>query len=216
VKTYRSTLCAVLLFALPTATLAASNTDLSVKGTLTPIACTPLLSNSGLVDFGKISRHDLNADRPTRLRDQTLELTIQCIAPARFALLMHDNRDGSATVNSEIYYGLNHDQSANKIGLYALHFDPAHTVVDELSQVYRTDSTTGGKAWSASNSRSIPIGARSYLGFTDMAGSNAGPIAIQRLTSQVTLETVIAPTAGLDLSTDIQLDGSATLDMVYL
>ena len=89
-------------------------------------------------------------------------------------------------------------------------------MVDDLTQVYRTDSTTGGVAWSPSNSRSIPIGARSYLGFTDVAGSNAGPIAIQNLTSRVTVETVISPTSELDLSTEVQLDGSATLDVVYL
>lgn len=196
--------------------LAASAVDLSVKGLITPVACTPSLSNNGLVDYGKISRQDLSADKRTQLRDQLLDLRLQCNGPARFALLMRDNRDGSAIVNSEIYYGLNHDNSGNKIGLYSLSFDPASTVVDEWPQVYRTDSTTGGVAWSLSSSHSIPIGARSYLGFTDVAGSSAGPIGIQSLSSRVTVETVIAPTSELDLSADVRLDGSATLDVVYL
>ncbi|HEF4757831.1 TPA: DUF1120 domain-containing protein [Pseudomonas putida] len=194
----------------------ASTVDLTVKGLITPVACTPGLSNNGLVDYGKISGQDLSADKRTQLRDQTLDLSIQCDAPARFALIMRDNRDGSAITNSEIYYGLNLDSGGKKIGLYSLNFDPANTVVDEWPQVYRTDSTTGGLAWSSSSSRPIPIGARSYLGFTDVAGSSAGPIAIRRLTSRVTVETVIAPTSELDLSVDVQLDGSATLDMVYL
>jgi hypothetical protein len=197
-------------------TFDASTTDLSVKGTITPRACTPSLSNSGLVDFGKIPRQNLSVDRRTRLRDQTLDLGIQCNAPTRFALLMRDNRDGSAIINSEIYYGLSLDRSGNKIGLYSLHFEPSSTVVDDLSHVFRTDSTTGGVAWSSSSSRSIAIGARSYLGFTDVAGSNVGPIAIQNLTSRVTVETVISPTAELDLSAEVQLDGSATLEVVYL
>ncbi|WP_237885308.1 DUF1120 domain-containing protein [Pseudomonas sp. PGPR40] len=196
--------------------LAASTVDLTVKGIITPVACMPSLSNNGLVDYGKISRQELSVDKRTRLRDRTLDLRIQCNAPARFALRMRDNRDGSAIVNSEIYYGLNIDGSGNKIGLYSLNFEPASTVVDDWSQTFRTDSTTGGVAWSSSNSRSIPIGARSYLGFTDASGSSAGPIAIQNLTSRVTLETVIAPTSELDLSTEVQLDGSAMLDVVYL
>jgi hypothetical protein len=199
----------------PTA-LAASTVDLTVKGTITPIACTPGLSNNGLVDYGKISYKDLSADKRTQLHDKYLDFTIQCNGPARFALMMRDNRDGSAIVNSEIYYGLNHDNSGNKIGLYSLNFDPTQTVVDDLSQVFRTDSTTGGVAWSTSNSRPIPIGARSYLGFTDVAGSSAGPIFIQNLSSRVTVETVISPTSELDVSTDIQLDGSATLDVIYI
>jgi hypothetical protein len=213
---YFTALSATLLFSTAHHALATSAVDLSVKGTITPLACTPMLSNSGLVDYGKISRQDLSVDKRTRLRDQTLDLNIQCNAPARFALLMRDNRDGSAIVNSEIYYGLNHDHGDNKIGLYSLNFDPASTVVDDLTQVYRTDSTTGGKAWSSSNSQAIPIGSRSYLGFTDSAGSSAGPIAIRNLTSRVTVETVIAPTSELDLSTEVLLDGSATLDVVYL
>lgn len=195
---------------------AASTVDLTVKGRITPIACTPALSNNGLVDYGKISYKSLSVDKRTQLHDKHLDFSLQCNGPARFALVMRDNRDGSAIVNSEIYYGLNHDSRGNKIGLYSLNFDPTQTVVDDLSQVFRTDSTTGGVAWSSSNSRPIPIGARSYLGFTDIAGSNAGPIFIQHLTSRVTVETVIAPTPELDVSTDIQLDGLATLDVVYL
>ncbi|WCM50411.1 DUF1120 domain-containing protein [Pseudomonas sp. WJP1] len=213
---YLAALCVTLLISTTPTALATSSVDLTVTGTLTPLACTPTLSNNGLVDYEKISRQDLNVDKRTQLPDQTLDLNIQCNAPARFALQMRDNRDGSAIVNSEIYYGLNHDGSNNKIGLYSLHFDPANTVVDDLTQVYRTDSTTGGKAWSSSNSRPIPIGARSYLGFTDVAGSSAGPIAIHNLTSRVTIQTVISPTSELDLSAEVQLDGAATLEVVYL
>ncbi|MNE76345.1 hypothetical protein D3C80_1725750 [compost metagenome] len=129
---------------------------------------------------------------------------------------MRDNREGSAIVESQIFYGLDYDGSGNKIGLYSLNFNPENTVVDDLPQVFRTDSTTGGVAWSTSNDRPIPIAARSYLGFTDRAGSNAGPIAIRDLTSRVIVKTVIAPTSELDLSTDVQIDGSATLEIVYL
>ena len=196
--------------------LAASADKLTVKGLITPLACTPSLSNSGLVEFGKIPRRDLNVDKRTRLRDQALDFSIQCSAPGRFALRMRDDREGSAITDSQIYYGLNYDGSGNKIGLYKLNFNPENTVVDDLSQVFSTDSTTGGAAWSTSSNRAIPIAARSYLGFTDRAGSNAGPIAIRHLTSRVIVETVIAPTSELDLSTDVQIDGSATLEIVYL
>ncbi len=210
------TLTAALLTSASNGALAASTADLTVNGTITPVACTPIFSNNGLVDYGKISRQDLNVDKRTQLRDESLDLNISCNAAARFALIMRDNREGSAIVNSEIYYGLQFDRSGNRIGLYSLYFDPASTVVDALPQVYRTDSTTNGRAWSTSRSSPIPIGARSYLGFTDVAGSTAGPVAIQNLSSRVTIVTVIAPTSTLDLSEDAILDGSATLEVVYL
>jgi type 1 fimbria pilin len=215
-KRIPATLTAVLLMSTATCALAASTADLTVNGIITPVACTPTFSNNGLVDYGKISRQDLNVDKRTQLRDESLDLNISCNTAARFALKMRDNREGSAIVNSQIYYGLDYDGSGNKIGLYSLNFNPENTVVDDLSQVFRTDSTTAGVAWSTSNDRPLPIAARSYLGFTDRAGSNAGPIAIRHLTSRVIVETVIAPTSELDLSTDVQIDGSATLEIVYL
>lgn len=215
-KRIRTVLAAALSMGAVTCALAASSVDLNVSGTITPVACTPTLSNNGLVDYGKISRQDLNVDKRTQLRDEFLVLNISCNTASRFALIMHDNREGSAIVNSEIYYGLKYDRSGNRIGLYSLHFDPAHTVADALPHVYRTDSTTAGRAWSLSRSNSIPIAAKSYLGFTDVAGSTAGPVAIRNLSSRVTLVTIIAPTSTLDLSDDTELDGSATLEVVYL
>lgn len=215
-KRIRTVLTAVLSMSAVTCALAASSVDLSVSGTITPVACTPTFSNNGLVNYGKISRQDLSVDQRTQLHDEFLVLDISCTAPARFALIMHDNREGSAIVNSEIFYGLKYDRSGNRIGLYSLHFDPTDTVVDPLPQVYRTDSTTAGRAWSLSRSTPIPIAAKSYLGFTDVAGSTAGPVAIRNLSTRVTLVTIIAPTSTLDLSDDAELDGSATLEVVYL
>nr|WP_205885461.1 DUF1120 domain-containing protein [Pseudomonas sp. B14(2022)] len=196
--------------------LAASSVDLNVKGRITPTACTPLLSSGGVIDYGKLSQQDLNVDKGTRLPVKQLQVSIGCNAPSRFALRMRDNRDGTATVNSEIYYGLGLDKSGNRIGLYSLSFDPRQTQVDTTAPVYGTESTTGGIAWRTADLNTIDIGANSYLGFTDTAGSTTGPSAIRELISTVKVETVINATKNLDLSSDTLLDGSATLEVVYL
>jgi len=195
---------------------AASTVDLAVTGLITPMACTPLLSSGGLVDFGKISRNDLNLTNGTRLPHKYLTLTVSCNAPGRFALRMRDNRDGTAHVNSEIFYGLGLDTSGNKIGVYSVSFDPKQTVVDDLAVVYGTESTTGGLAWRTANLNPIDIGSRSLLGFTDVAGSTAGPSAIQTLTSTLKLEATLNARQNLDLSVETPMDGSATLEVVYL
>ena len=195
---------------------AASTVDLAVTGLITPMACTPLLSSGGLVDFGKISRNDLNVANGTRLPHKYLTLTVNCNAPGRFALRMRDNRDGTAHVNSEIFYGLGLDTRGNKIGVYSVSFDPKQTVVDELAVVYGTESTTGGLAWRPANLNPIDIGSRSLLGFTDVVGSNAGPSAIQTLSSTLKLEATINARQNLDLSVETPMDGSATLEVVYL
>ena len=209
-------LATLSLLAFSTATFAASRTEFAVTGLITPSACTPGLSSAGVIDYGKISQQDLNSDTGTRLPIQNLNVNISCNGPIRFALRMHDNRDGSANVNSEIYYGLGLDKSGNKIGLYYLSFDPAQTMTDSLALVYGTESTTGGVAWRSANSNPIDIGARSYLGFTDTVGSTSGPAAIQNLISIVKVQTVIAAKRNLDLSSEVYMDGSSTLEVLYL
>lgn len=206
----------VLTLALSPLAMAASTVDLNVNGLITPVACTPILSAGGLVDFGKISQQDLNLTSGTRLPVKSLTLTVNCNGAARYALRMRDNRDGTAHVNSEIYYGLGLDSSGNKVGVYSLSFDPTQTVADTLPDLYGTESTTGGLAWRTSNRNPIDIGSKSLLGFTDTEGSTAGPSAIQTLTSTLTLEAVINARQELDLSTDIRMDGSGTLEVVYL
>lgn len=195
---------------------AASTVDLAVTGLITPMACTPILSEGGVVDFGKISQQDLNQATGTRLPLKYLTLTVSCNGAGRYALRMRDNRDGSAHVNSEIYYGFGLDPSGNKIGVYSLSFDPKQTVADDLPVIYGTESTTGGLAWRTSNTNPINIGSRSLLGFTDVVGSVAGPSAIQNLTSRFKLEAVVNAKQNLDLSTEVLMDGSATLEVVYL
>ncbi|WP_312495152.1 DUF1120 domain-containing protein [Pseudomonas cremoris] len=206
----------IVLILLSGAAQAASTVELTVTGLITPMACTPVLSSGGRVDFGKISQKDLNQATGTRLPLKYLTLTVSCNAAGRYALRMRDNRDGTAHVNSEIYYGLGLDKSGNKIGVYSVSFDPKQTVVDDLPQVYGTESTTGGVAWRTSNTNPIDIGSRSLLGFSDVVGSTAGPSAIQNLSSTLKLEAVINAKQNLDLSTDTPMDGSATLEVVYL
>jgi Protein of unknown function (DUF1120) len=213
--TLRYLILAPLIFFNPLS-LAGSSVELSVDGLITPMACTPTLSAAGLVDFGKISQQDLNLTTGTRLPLKSLNLTITCNGAARYALRMRDNRDGTAHVNSEIYYGLGLDGSGNKVGVYSVKFDPKQTVADAVPYLYGTESTTGGVAWRTSNRNPIDIGANSLLGFTDLEGSTAGPSGIQTLNSTLTLEAVINAKQNLDLSSDIRMDGSATLEVTYL
>lgn len=191
--------------------------ELTLQARFAPAACEPTLSNNGVVDFGRMWARNLNADRDTALPSRSLMLNIGCDGPTHFALRMQDNRQGSATGGvDETAFGLGVDSSRNKIGRYYLYFDPFDLTADALPQVYRTDSTTSGAAWSTSSGYPIPIGSNSYLGFTAVAGSVAGPTAIQHLSGQVSVRAMLAPMNNLDLSTDVLLDGSGTIEIIYL
>jgi hypothetical protein len=198
------------------AVAAGRSREIALRASFAPAACNVNLSNGGLVDFGRMPKNDLNTDKSTPLPPKHLNLQVGCDAPTHFALRMHDNRSGSATVNSEIYYGLDVDGRNNNIGLYSLTLDPGSASADSYARLFRTDSTTGGTAWSTASTNPIPLAQNSYLGFTDLAGSTSGPVAIQNISAAVTVEAVIAPSESLDLSSAIHLDGSGTIEILYL
>lgn len=193
-----------------------STAELAIHWQIIPAACTPSLSQGGVVDYGRITSQSLNSDRRTRLPTRQLNLSINCDSPARYALRMHDNRDGSSLVNSLIFYGLGRDGAENRIGLYEVQFDPQSITADQLAAVYLTQSTAGGIGWSDSGSEPRSIADTTVLGFSDEAMTAKGPVAIRNLNATVNILPVIAPTNELDNRQDIQLDGSGTLEIIYL
>ncbi|AZP73497.1 DUF1120 domain-containing protein [Pseudomonas poae] len=191
--------------------------EVNLLARFAPAACTPSLSNGGNVNLGKLSVIDLNLLQETTLPPRQTELSVTCDAPTAFAVSMQDNRQGSATGNADdSTYGLGLDARQQKIGRYRLIFDPARIRADNFTQVYRTDSATGGMPWSGASSGPIAVAANRYLGFSANAGSISGPSAIQNLSATLNLETVVAPLGSLDLGSEVRLDGSATLEINYL
>ncbi|AZE87742.1 DUF1120 domain-containing protein [Pseudomonas orientalis] len=191
--------------------------DLTLRAHFAPTACQPLLSDQGVVDYGTLYAKDLSATTETPLPARTLRLNVTCDAPARFALHMRDNRDGSATGGiDETAYGLDLDASRNKIGRFYLTVDPADFSADSYAALYRTDSTSGGAAWSSSTARQIPMAANSLLAFTDKTGVTTGPIAIQTLAGTVRIKVYLAPTQTLDLRDVVRINGSGTIEIFYL
>ncbi|OPA92766.1 hypothetical protein BFW87_16700 [Pseudomonas fluorescens] len=191
--------------------------ELRLQARFAPAACTPSLSNGGTVDFGKLSVMDLHMDEDTVLPVRPLVLSVACDAPTAFALRLQDNRLGSATgPGDETTYGLGLDAKGQKIGRYALIFDPLRATADSFAQLYRTDSPTGKAPWSSSSASPLAIGANRHLGFNANAGSTSGPDPIQQLSATASLEAVLAPLGSLDLGSEVRLDGAATLEINYL
>lgn len=191
--------------------------ELTLLAHFAPVACVPQLSSGGLVDYGTLLAKDLNASTETPLPTRTLQFSVSCDAATPFALKMHDNRNGSATGGTdETAYGLDVDNSHNKIGRYYVNIDPAEFSADALGTLYRTDSTSGGAAWSSSSPRQIPLAANSLMGFTDRAASTLGPVPIRQLAGTMRIKAYLAPTQTLDLRSVVYINGSGTLEIIYL
>lgn len=196
-----------LLIVHGSAALAASSVDLSVKGAITPSACMPSLSDNGQVDFGKLAARDLSVDRITELPPVTLKLSVNCEAPSLFALNGRDNRLGSSDFFQSHYYGLGLVNGDQKLGSYRIGvYDP---VAD--TPVYPLFSFDNGVTWLVNSSGS-------YMGhaYLNAFGDSPTPKALRSVTVDLRLETHIAPARTLTLTAEVPLDGSATVDMVYL
>lgn len=187
--------------------LAASSTDLTVKGSITPSACVPAMSQDGIVEYGKIPAKDLLIDRATFLPPVTLQLKVTCAAQTLFALNTRDNRLGTAHVSQPYYYGLGLINGNQKLGKYEIGvFNP---VADTL--VYPLFSFDYGTTW-------IVNSFGSYMGhdYWNAFGDTPTPKALSSVTVDLRIATSIAPARGLTLAGEVPLDGSATLDVVYL
>jgi hypothetical protein len=203
-----SILCSALLLT-GVSTAFASSTDLTVTGIITPDACTPTLSGGGIVDFGKIAAKSLNLTTPTRLEDKTVQLTVSCDAPTRFAVIPLDNREGSAIGSGT--FGLGLINGTQKLGRYYLQF--VNHVADVPSTILTTldDGVTWTRLWDddpAVPKRKVALGSA--------GGSGWAPHHVQDTVMDIMLNTAIARADGLTLTDEVQIDGSATLQIDYL
>ncbi|KRP53443.1 DUF1120 domain-containing protein [Pseudomonas poae] len=188
---------------------AASNIDLSVKGLITPSACTPGLPNNGDVDLGKISAKDLKQDTYTLLPERTLQMSIDCDASTLFALQGTDNRASSSTTSTD--YGLGLIDNTQKIGRYSLLM--SNSVADTVT-VAALESFDGGLTWMELDGA---IWQRKNLAaFGSRTNGQWAPIPIKALTTDLILKPLIAPAKDLNLANEVQIDGSATLEVKYL
>lgn len=203
-------LTALLITSSPS-TQAASSLDLSVRGLITPSACTPGLSDNGAVDFGKIPARDLNADNNTYLPQKVLQLGVECDASTLFALRLTDNRAGSSPSPGHAL-GLGLINGDEKLGGYNVLLASPFADGASISQLQSLDD---GRSWNL-----IPDGtglpAQRLAAFGNAASGAWAPVPITQLNVDLHLHTFISPAQNLGLEHEVPLDGSATLDVIYL
>ncbi|AZE93161.1 hypothetical protein C4J96_1027 [Pseudomonas orientalis] len=203
-KVFAPSLISVLLLC-PSA-FAASDTDLTVKGSITPSACEPVISGGGVIDLGKVSVKELNTDTYTDLPRETMLLRVRCDGPTYFTLNTIDNRAGTAASHFS-WHGLGMTPNDEKVGdagfgLYVPVADgvPARTIT----------SRDGGVTW-------IPSVMLSHTLLTAIANdTDVVPMAIRQLDAEIRMVTHIAPADGLTLSDEVPIDGHATVQVNYL
>jgi hypothetical protein len=187
---------------------AASSIDLRVVGALTPSACTPALSGGGMVDHGKISMSDFPGD--AYLPEVTLALSVNCEASTLMAVMAIDNRPGTA------WYGHDTD-GAFGLGLYNSRRLGGYQFLVKNVQADGAAApaieSVDGKTWfPAPEDQTWQVGWMRSVGAVGEA--DALPVPVQSLAMEVLIQTRVRKPTGA--TEEVPLDGSATLDIVYL
>ncbi|QPG60716.1 DUF1120 domain-containing protein [Pseudomonas sp. BIGb0427] len=209
----KSVLSLAVLMTLATTHAMAATTDLTVTGTITPAACTPTLSNGGLVEYGSLALTDLE-ENPTnyKLPAKSLNFSIECSAPATFALIANDNRRDSSPADAWLFgLGKHQDQL---IGYYGMTWQYESTVVDG-AQGSNLLSEDGGNSWNDIIDGILQDAGRKPNALTGFStGTNLGPTPATSV--NVTMDVRGTINKGLTLNGAMKLDGSATIEVVYL
>jgi type 1 fimbria pilin len=203
----------------------AESASLTVSGTIIPTACTPSFAGGSIVDLGKISAADLNADVQTELGLKNITLSMNCNGRVPVAVRVHDNQastqldgitiDGRA---EKMYiYGMG-AASGVKIGGYGLRHGTPTVDASAMALMYQQFGNVGGPTWSQPTSTLVAKNGSDGGNVHYSWGRSVaeGPSNGLIHTLPMTLVPVVRAASALPTGSDITLDGSATFELVYL
>lgn len=200
-------LAGTMLLAVCPWALAISSVDLAVQGAITPSACTPSLSEGGVVDYGKIAARDLNYSTITYLQKFNMDFAVNCDAPALFAIRGEDNRPQNFSAGG---FGFAHASNDEPVGAFYLF------ISDYLADgaPVTAMSSRDGQFW-------IPLSFFAFepgvlTGFGHVNAGVAAPTPTTDLSVSLSIEGVVYQTSWLPIHEEIPIDGSATLEVRYL
>ncbi|HDS4947739.1 DUF1120 domain-containing protein [Klebsiella aerogenes] len=224
----RNTLACLVLIAsgLSLSARAADSFNINVTGVISPAACEANITGGETIDYGTIPANKLSADAVTLLPAKQTAFTITCDAPAKVGFRTVDNRssskmqagpsiqfDSGSSWNREYLNGLGVDGQGNNIGGWSTEIvSLSSDTVATPASIYSTDN---GITWVIRGNPFILLSDTGIINTISTADA-VTPAAFSTLTGTLTVQAVINPASTLDLSQPVTLDGSVTVEMVYL
>ncbi|TDA48289.1 DUF1120 domain-containing protein [Burkholderia pyrrocinia] len=226
-KMLRHAMIGALAFLAATSSVYAqtSTTEVRVIGTITPAACTPVLGGGGVIDYGAIDPEILDPTDFTKLAEKSVPLTITCNAPAKVGLKVTDNRASSLvpnimkTVASNLIdtynFGLGTVAGKN-VGGYVMRTVQGSFTGDigdgNPADISVLSTGNGGTSWITPTPGNL---GKPYM-MSWGINSAGGPVAYQVINGTFTVIAVLNKKSELPLTQTVPLNGSATLELVYL
>lgn len=207
---------------------AADTAEMTVIGRVLPPACTIALAN-GTIDYGNLPVSKLNAAAATAITPQmggatpSDTLNIACDAPAQIAVKLLDNRSGSASpdvlVGSALnatatqIFGLGKDSVGTNVGAYSVTATETGAMVNGSSG--KVITSTDGTSWTNGTNVLFSNQAGWQMSWT-AATSPAAPEPVTTVAQALTVNAAVVSTSALDTTAPVALDGSLTIELVYL
>ncbi|MCU6669793.1 DUF1120 domain-containing protein [Enterobacteriaceae bacterium H4N4] len=214
---------------------AATTATMTVSGSFIPAACNAELSNSGAVDYGTMNHSMLetasSGNTLVQLNHKKITLTVNCDAATTIGVIAQDNRSASKVALSSTtfiddyigksdlsttgaVFGLGTVGSA-KIGAYALTAVPEDSSADGEAVSIIIKDTDSGNVWKSADAGGLfyPDGTRIV---TVAEKGKIAPLAFTEMVMPLEIAPAVQTKGVLGASSEVVLDGNATLSLVYL
>ncbi|WP_367345915.1 DUF1120 domain-containing protein [Stenotrophomonas bentonitica] len=188
----------------------AQSADVTIAGRISPASCSVTLDNGGVVEMGDIPAKLLKTNSSTVLGPYPLSIAVNCDSPMRFALQGTDNTDTSTAIH---FYGLGLTPAGEKIGGVSVLL--TDIIADGVAG-YGTVSHDSGTTWDPSTPGGSSILRVSLLGVNKEFDAVTGPTPIASLRGSLSLLAHIQPARNLTLTSIVPINGSATINIIYL
>jgi hypothetical protein len=239
-KHLKNTVCAMVLATTSVSIFAMDTAEIEVTGTITPGSCTPTFSNGGVVDFGTIAGADLGSYRFVDLPPKQLDFSIMCGAPRRvaFKLLpgqigaLADSDDEGAQGFGRIKHtmanttpvllqrygtGLGLDASGGKIGGFMMNIRDRESIVDGSTSALLLEGTSSSYAVkSPTTSLHTDVTSTSHYTWGDYDFGGYVPVAFSSAETTLDVYAFLNLRHELDLTQEVNLNGSVIFEIIYL
>ncbi|EJN08419.1 DUF1120 domain-containing protein [Herbaspirillum sp. YR522] len=213
---------AACLLPVPGAAERVATARLEVKGAIIPPACSIVLEQGGIIEYGGISLLAVPTDKPLHLARKTFPITLNCSDPAHMLLKVRDERLGTAASGmlspaEETYlFGLG-EVAGKKLGGFKLSLLPnsfkgyraASRAADDLTVLYAFSDNV----WNAVGGGHFRGNGSTKMSFAPRGSTTPG--AYVTVSGEAAIETWINKRPELPGGQRLELAGSVVLELYY-
>ena len=214
----KKTLLVTCLLAVSGSALAANKADLLVIGKIVPAGCNVTIGTGAPLDLGDIHVADLNPDpdKPTSLANRSVPYSLTCTGPVAISTRWLDNNEAHGTHPvSHNFFSLGKDASDTPIGhLWIQHGAGGSVAVTGNGTETHANVITSANGITWANS-SYGQASKTHINSFAPVGAST-PEAYTTYSGRFTLKPSIAPVNDLDLSTSLNINANATMELSYL